>query len=59
MSLLYDYEIMLKMNWYKVGYEVLCALLYYGDVNVLISNVKGCIERCYHETPIKLKTMTI
>ena len=36
-----------------------CALSYFSNVNVLISNVKGCIERCSDAIPIELMTRTI
>ena len=39
--------------------EYLCALLYCGHVNVLISNLNGCIEMRSHAIYIEITTMTI
>ena len=49
----------LECNDIRLVMNYLCALLWHGDDNVLISHIRVVLKGYSHEIPIELMTMTI
>ena len=54
-----DCELWLRCNDIRLGMKSLCALLWYDDVNVLISHMRVVLKGSSHSIPIEMITMTI
>ena len=52
-------RLLLRCNDIRSVMKYLCALLWYDDVNMLISHVRVVLKGCSREIPIGLITLTI